>query len=40
MTTTFPAPVFDHLLRLTDRRGTFEQARLAEPTRARSRLSR
>lgn len=26
-----PAPVFDHLLRLTDRRGTFEHARLAEP---------
>jgi hypothetical protein len=24
-------PVFDHLLRLTDRRGTFEHARLAEP---------
>jgi hypothetical protein len=31
MTTTFPAPVFDHLLRLTDRRGTFGHARLAEP---------
>ena len=31
MTTTSPAPVFDHLLRLTDRRGTFEHARLAEP---------
>jgi hypothetical protein len=30
MTTTSPAPVFDHLLRLTDRRGTFEHARLAE----------
>ena len=26
-----PAPVFDHLLRLTDRRGTFEHARLTEP---------
>jgi hypothetical protein len=31
MTTTSPAPIFDHLLRLTDRRGTLEQARLAEP---------
>jgi hypothetical protein len=31
MTTTFPAPVFDHLLRLTDRRGTLEHARLDEP---------
>jgi hypothetical protein len=31
MTMTSPAPVFDHLLRLTDRRGTFEHARLAEP---------
>lgn len=31
MTTTSPAPVFDHLLRLTDRRGTFEHARLTEP---------
>jgi hypothetical protein len=31
MTTTFPAPVFDHLLRLTDRRGTLEHVRLAEP---------
>ena len=31
MTTTSPAPVFDHLLRMTDRRGTFEHARLAEP---------
>jgi hypothetical protein len=31
MTTTSPAPVFDHLLRLTDRRGTFEHAQLAEP---------
>lgn len=30
MTTTSPDPVFDHLLRLTDRRGTFEHARLAE----------
>ncbi len=31
MTTTSPAPVFDHLMRLTDRRGTFEHARLDEP---------
>jgi hypothetical protein len=31
MTPTYPAPVFDHLLRLTDRRGTLEHARLAEP---------
>jgi hypothetical protein len=31
MTTASPAPVFDHLLRLTDRRGTFEHALLAEP---------
>jgi hypothetical protein len=31
MTTTSPAPVFDHLLRMTDRRGTFEHACLAEP---------
>jgi hypothetical protein len=31
MTTTFPAPVFGHLLRLTDGRGTLEHARLAEP---------
>jgi hypothetical protein len=31
MTTPSPAPVFDHLLRLTDRRGTFEHACLAEP---------
>jgi hypothetical protein len=31
MTTTPPAPVFDHLLRLTDRRGTFEHASLTEP---------
>ncbi|MFZ1174944.1 MAG: glycosyltransferase [Mycobacterium sp.] len=31
MTTTSPAPIFDHLLRLTDRRGTLEHARLAEP---------
>src|SRR5882757_4071434 len=33
MTTASPAPVFDHLLRLTDRRGTFEHACLAEPRR-------
>lgn len=26
-----PAPVFDHLMRLTDRHGTMEHARLAEP---------
>ena len=31
MTATTPPPVFDHLLRLTDRRGTFEHACLAEP---------
>jgi hypothetical protein len=31
MTTASPAPVFDHLLRLTDRRGTFEHACLTEP---------
>jgi hypothetical protein len=31
MTTTSPAPVFDHLLRMSDRRGTFEHACLAEP---------
>jgi hypothetical protein len=31
MTTTSPPPVFDHLLRLTDRRGTFEHALLTEP---------
>ena len=31
MTTASPTPVFDHLLRLTDRRGTLEHARLAEP---------
>jgi hypothetical protein len=31
MTTTMPGPVFDHLLRLTDRRGTLEHARHAEP---------
>jgi hypothetical protein len=31
VTTPSPAPVFDHLLRLTDRRGTLEHARLAEP---------
>ncbi|MDT5138666.1 MAG: hypothetical protein QOD58_2928 [Mycobacterium sp.] len=28
---TIPAPKFDHLLRLTDRRGTFEHARLTVP---------
>ena len=31
MTVTAPPPVFDHLLRLTDRRGTFEHACLDEP---------
>ncbi|HYR15088.1 MAG TPA: glycosyltransferase, partial [Mycobacterium sp.] len=31
MTATAPAPKFNHLLRLTDRRGTFEHACLAEP---------
>ncbi len=33
MTATTPEPRFEHLLRLTDRRGTFEHARLAEPRR-------
>jgi hypothetical protein len=31
MTASTPAPIFDHLLRMTDRRGTFEHACLAEP---------
>jgi hypothetical protein len=31
VTAPSPAPVFDHLLRLTDRRGTMEHARFAEP---------
>ncbi|MGX9789689.1 glycosyltransferase [Mycobacterium sp. MMS18-G62] len=31
MTTAPLAPVFDHLMRLTDRRGTLEHARFAEP---------
>jgi hypothetical protein len=31
MTETYPAPVFSHLLRLTDRRGTLEHARFDEP---------
>jgi hypothetical protein len=31
MTATIPEPIFDHLLRLTDGRGTFEHALLAEP---------
>ena len=31
MTAASTAPVFDHLLRLTDQRGTFEHARLDEP---------
>ena len=29
-----PRPVFDHLLRLSDRRGTVEHALLAEPQRS------
>src|ERR1700739_2334160 len=33
MTASVPDPRFDHLLRLTDRRGTFEHARFAEPRR-------
>ena len=33
MTATTPEPRFDHLLRLTDRRGTFEHACFAEPRR-------
>ncbi len=33
MTATTPEPRFDHLLHLTDRRGTFEHARFAEPRR-------
>jgi hypothetical protein len=28
---TYPPPVFDHLMRLSDARGTFEHARFAEP---------
>ncbi|MGZ4794237.1 MAG: glycosyltransferase, partial [Ilumatobacteraceae bacterium] len=31
MTAAIPPPNFDHLLRLTDGRGTFEHARFAEP---------
>jgi hypothetical protein len=31
VTTASPTPIFDHLLRLTDRRGSLEHARLAEP---------
>ena len=31
MTATVPAPKFDHLLRMTDGRGTFEHALFAEP---------
>lgn len=31
MTASTPAPIFDHLLRMTDQRGTFEHACLAEP---------
>jgi len=33
MTPTTPAPIFDHLLRMTDHRGTFEHACFAEPRR-------
>ncbi|AEV71451.1 hypothetical protein MycrhN_0820 [Mycolicibacterium rhodesiae NBB3] len=29
--TAIPEPIFDHLLRMTDRRGTFEHARIAVP---------
>jgi hypothetical protein len=32
--TTAPLPVFDHLLHISDRRGTYEHALLAEPERA------
>lgn len=32
--TTAPLPIFDHLLRMSDRRGTFEHALLAEPERS------
>jgi len=35
MTATMPDPRFDHLLHLTDRRGTFEHALIAEPRRER-----
>ena len=31
MTAATPVPIFDHLLRMTDRRGTFEHACFAEP---------
>lgn len=31
MTGRIPDPIFDHLLRMTDQRGTFEHANLAEP---------
>ena len=31
MSGTYPAPVFSHLMRLTDRRGTMEHARFDEP---------
>jgi len=34
VTGTAPAPVFTHLLRMTDHRGTFEHACMAEPRRA------
>lgn len=33
MTGSTPGPIFDHLLRMTDHRGTFEHARLADPRR-------
>ena len=31
MNAALPEPIFDHLLRLTDGRGTFEHACFAEP---------
>jgi hypothetical protein len=31
MTAPTPVPNFDHLLRMTDQRGTFEHACLSEP---------
>jgi len=33
MTAATPVPIFDHLLRMTDHRGTFEHALFAEPRR-------
>jgi len=32
MSVSAPDPIFDHLMRMTDRRGTVEHARLAEPS--------